>query len=95
MEVKEAAKIAKEYVLDVFGEEINGGVSLEEIDFTDERLRQIWKITVSFSRQWAAPSALQTMAAAVGGVPVKPTYKVVNIDNITGSVVSVKHRSLD
>ena len=95
MEVKEAARIAKKYVLDVFGEEINGGISLEEIDSADEQFRKVWKITVSFSREWAAPSALRTMASAVGGVPVKLTYKVVTVDSSTGSVISVKHRSLD
>ena len=95
MEVKEAARLAKKYVLDVFGEEINGGVSLEEIDFGDDQFRKVWKITVSFSREWDAPSALRKVATAVGGVPVKPAYKVVSIDNSTGSVISVKHRSLD
>ena len=49
MDVKEAAQAAKEYVLDLFSDEIIGGVSLEEVEFDDGYPKR-WKITVSFIR---------------------------------------------
>ena len=50
MDVKEAAKLAKEYVADLFAEEGIDNVGLEEIELGDDR--QFWEVMVGFSRPW-------------------------------------------
>ena len=50
MDVKEAAKLAKEYVADLFAEEEIGNVGLEEIELAADR--RYWEVTVGFSRPW-------------------------------------------
>ena len=50
MDVKEAAKLAKEYVADLFAEEGIGNVGLEEIELGADC--GSWVVTVGFSRPW-------------------------------------------
>ena len=49
MDVKEAAKLAKDYVADLFKDERISNVGLEEIELRDGRF---WEVTVGFSRPW-------------------------------------------
>ena len=50
MNMKEAARTAKEYVADLYaGEEITD-IGLEEVEFND-RLND-WVVTIGFSRPW-------------------------------------------
>ena len=93
MEVKQAARIAKEYVRDLFAEETISDAMLEEVEFDNSS--DVWKITIGFTREWSAPNVLQSMAASLGGVTARRVYKIVNVNNSDGSVKSVKHRSLD
>ena len=50
MDVKEAARTAKDYLLDLFEGEETMNVGLEEIDFDDSS--KSWSVTVGFSRPW-------------------------------------------
>ena len=50
MNVKEAAKLAKEYVADLFADEGIANVGLEEIQLGSDG--HFWKVTVGFSRPW-------------------------------------------
>ena len=50
MDVKEAAKLAKDYVADLFAEEGIGNLGLEEIELVADG--HYWVVTVGFSRPW-------------------------------------------
>ena len=88
MDVKEAAKLAKEYVTDLFAEEGISNVGLEEIVFRDD---EYWDVTVGFSRPWDH-GGLATIT--LGQTSLRRSYKVLRIDNDSGNVESVKDRIL-
>ena len=92
MDVKDAVRKAKEYVIDVFADDVIADVALEEVEFDDHDEK--WKITIGFSRHWSAPSLFQDLAKSVGGRPAQRAYKLVLIDDASGDVLSVKHRNL-
>ncbi len=89
MDVREAAQVAKEYLIDLFDGEGISHVGLEEVEFDDTSNE--WKITIGFSRPWEHKI---TLTAALGeGRPAR-SYKVVRINDVDGSVISVKDRLL-
>lgn len=91
MDVKDAITKAKTYVAEVFDAESPRNIGLEEIRFDD--LRNIWLITVGFSRPWDSPKALVT---ALGrDLDLKRTYKVVHLKDDDGRVVSVTDRKIE
>ena len=57
MDVKEAAKLAKDYVVDLFAEEGIGNVGLEEIELRPGPDGSFWSVTVGFSRPWDSKGA--------------------------------------
>ena len=89
MNVKEAAKIAKEYVSDLFADEGITNVGLEEIQL--EIGGRFWKVTVGFSRPWDH-GGLATITYGQKGL--RRSYKVLRIDDHNGNVESVKDRIL-
>ena len=88
MDVKEASRKAKEYVIDLFDGEGLSNVGLEEIEF--DELSSHWKITVGFSRPWDTNNSV---VAALGDRRPERSYKVVHIDD-HGRVKSVTDRVL-
>ena len=95
MDVREAARTAKTYIADVFAEEDIDEVGLEEVDFDDRS--NLWKITISFLRPRGQTNRFQAAASGYpAGTPnMRRSFKVVNIDDGSGSVVSVKHRVVE
>lgn len=89
MDVKEAAKTAKEYVTDLFAEERITNVGLEEIERKPHE--QVWEVTVGFSRPWDH-AGLATVI--VGQTGLRRSYKLLRINDTTGNVESVKDRIL-
>ena len=89
MDVKEAAKIAKDYVADLFAEEGISDVGLEEIELVSDD--SVWEVTVGFSRPWDHVGAA---AITLGQKSLRRTYKVLRIDDYDGEVASVKDRIL-
>ena len=89
MDVKQAAKLAKEYVSDLFAEEGITNVGLEEI--TLEGSQQVWEVTVGFSRDW---DHLGLPTVILGQTSLRRSYKALRINNVDGTVVSVKDRIL-
>ena len=83
MDVKEAVRTAKQYIKDLFINEDEGitNVGLEEVVFDDRK--HAWKVTIGFSRAWNQ--------GFTGG---RRSFKVVQIDDRTGRVVSMTHRTL-
>ena len=89
MDVRQAARTAKEYVVDLFaGEEITD-VGLEEVVFDD--ISNYWEITIGFSRPWDHKGGLIT---ALGDGRFGRSYKVIRIDDDDGHVVSMTDRIL-
>ena len=91
MDVKEAAKLAKDYIADLFSEEGIGNVGLEEIESSRGPDSNLWIVTVGFSRPWDQ-GGLATITLGQRGL--RRSYKVLRIDDKTGNVESVKDRIL-
>ena len=84
MDVQEAVKTAKEYVHALFSEEFITNLGLEEVDY--DVGRNLWKITIGFSRPWDRKSLFP---AALGEEPPERSLKVIRIDDATGEVKSL------
>ncbi len=91
MQVKEAVSLAKQYITDVFAEEMIDGLGLEEVEFDDKA--HLWSVTISFSRPW--DEAAGPFGARLGALaPRRRDYKVVRIADADKRVVSVKNREI-
>ena len=86
MDVKEAARVAKQHIAELFKEEGAKNIGLEEVEFDPTG---IWKVTVGFSRPWngqsESPFAFPPTTRA-------REMKVVTLDDADGSILSVRNR---
>ena len=85
MDVKQAAKLAKDYVADLFAEEGIGNLGLEEIELVADG--HYWVVTVGFSRPWDQ-GGLATITLGQRGL--RRSFKVLRIDNQSRTVDSIK-----
>ncbi len=94
MEVKEAVKVALEYVSDAFSDEKLSNLGLEEVVYDD--LDETWKITVGFSRPWDYPRhSIATMAnPSLLARAASRTYKVVEIRDSDGEVTAIRNKDV-
>jgi len=86
MKSKEAIRIAKKYIADVFADENIARIGLEELKYDEGR----WKVTIGFNRTWPSehPSSLMhTLADPMRG----RIYKMVEIRD-DGEVTAMIHR---
>ena len=90
MEVKQAVRMAKRYVIDLFEAEQITDVGLEEIVFDEKS--DSWNVTIGFSRPWDQKGPL--VAALAERRPAR-SYKVVRIHDQSLEVESVRDRFLD
>jgi len=82
MDVREAVKSAKDWVLDVMKDEHPVNLGLEEVEFDDTK--QTWKITLGFSRPWnSTKNALSTLT---GEATPRRAYRTVLVDDRDGLV---------
>jgi hypothetical protein len=89
MDVKEAVKIAKDWVTSVLGEEGVSNVGLEEVNFDDEK--HSWLIPIGFSRPW---NSTRNAFTAISGEPVpRRTYRTITVSEVTGTVASMLKRN--
>jgi hypothetical protein len=84
MDVRQAVDLAKTHVADLFAKEGLVNLGLEEVEYVDGR--DLWRITVGFSRAWDLQGSVASLFA-----PATRTYKAVTIAN-EGKVISVKNR---
>ncbi len=92
MDAKEAVKLAKQHVLDLFAEEAIMNIGLEEVEFNE--LNDTWSITIGFSRPWdQSHSLLGAALASQMGIPSR-SYKVVLISESDARIISVKNREV-
>lgn len=90
MDVKEAVRIAKNYLDELFEGEGLMNIGLEEIVFRE--ISNSWEITLGFSRPWNQKNSL-VAAISEGGHPTR-SYKVVSINDDDGRVKSLTDRVL-
>lgn len=89
MNVKEAVRVANKYITELFADEGVQDLGLEEVVFHETT--NTWKITMGFSRPWER----RGLAASLGGQDWKNrSFKVVEINDHTGEIVGMTHRSL-
>lgn len=89
MDVKEAARTAKNYIADLFADERITDVGLEEIE--RDANQRFWNVTVGFSRPWDQRNLAVT---TLGQARLRRSYKLLRIDDETGTVHSVRDRVL-
>lgn len=90
MDVKDAVQTAREYVTEMFADEDIRYVGLEEATFDDAA--GAWKVTIGFFRPW---NRIHGLPSALSGTGWKErSFKIVQIDDDTGRVVSMTHRTL-
>ena len=93
MDVKEAVETAKKYVTELFEGESMENLGLEEVVYEAD----VWKITVGFNRPWDQIKNLADAlsAASEGQIPEwrRRSYKIVQIDDPTGKVISMTNRA--
>ncbi|MEN3746256.1 hypothetical protein TPR58_03685 [Sphingomonas sp. HF-S3] len=86
MIAREAIRVAKEYVADVFSEEGIHNIGLEEIEYIADG--NLWMVTVGFSRDWDRP----VIGGLLGDRAAPRTFKTVSIDNGSGLAIGIKNR---
>ena len=92
MEVKEAVRVAKEHVAEIFGDEQIANVGLEEIERIAGREGSFaWKITVGFSRPWEGAGLASII---VGQTHLRRSFKVLIVNDESREVESVRDRIL-
>ncbi len=94
VDVKNAVKIAKEYIQESFSSDNVKNIGLEEISF--DEVSNCWDITIGFSRPWDNPPINNhpTMATLNILFPenLPRTYKTVTVSAIDGKVSKVINR---
>ena len=84
MDVKQAVKIAKTHVADLFADEEIEDIGLEEVEFDDAV--GMWIVTIGFSRPWDQKNAL---TAALGEGRLGRSYKVIRLADTDGRMVAL------
>jgi len=101
MNVKEAVQTAKEYVAELYADEKVRHIGVEEVVFDEHD--DAWKVTIGFFRPWDRDRALDEklrlsdiLSGAEGDASrwKKRSFKIIQVDNGTGKVRSMTHRSL-
>jgi hypothetical protein len=93
MDVKNAVSVAKVWLEQTLSDEGPFNIGLDEVEF--DEMSKSWKITLGFSRPWNSiqPNAL-TSITGMTGAP-KRSYRVIEVDDSSGEVVSMKRRLVD
>lgn len=96
MNVKDAVQTAKKYVAELYEDEPAKHIGVEEVVF--DQVSNSWKVTVGFYRPWDEKLGLSgILGAAAEGEPAlwkRRSFKVIQVDDNTGKVESMTHRSL-
>lgn len=90
-EVTEAIGIAKSYVRRAFAAENIQNLGLEEVEW--DEARDLWRITVGFSRPWDEAQRAPYGPLLFEKPPPRRDYKVVTVDLAKRKVTRVTNRS--
>lgn len=91
--IKDAVKIAKEQIKELYDDDIPQALALEEIELVEENNRKLWSVTLGFHRNKSV-KAVNTSALDF----YKPSqvenrdYKTILIDANTGEFVRMDMR---
>lgn len=91
MDVKEAVRTAKHWVLDVMDDEHPENLGLEEVDYNDEK--QQWRITLGFSRPWNSPGGPLANTILGAPAPWKRAYRTIIVDDRNGEVKGMQRKN--
>jgi hypothetical protein len=90
MDVRQAVRVAKDYIVDLLGDEGITNLGLEEIEHDDRA--GVWRVTLGFSRPW---NTVRNAITVLGGdAATKRAYRVVSVKD-DGRVISVKRRDTE
>lgn len=95
MDVKEAVRAAKTWILDVMEDEHPSNLGLEEVEYNDEK--RVWKITLGFSRPWNSPRSPPNnlLAIAATEIPLhKRAYRTIVVDDRNGEVKAMQRKAV-
>jgi hypothetical protein len=90
MDVKEAVRSAKRWVLDVMDDEHPANLGLEEVEYNDKEA--LWRITLGFSRPWN--SSRGALASMSGEALQKRAYRTIIVDDRSGKVKGMQRRTV-
>ena len=91
MDIKEAAKLGRSYISDLYADEEVMYVGLEEVVF--EHHSNTWKVTIGFARPWDGLGGRNPVTRSVAGLSGRH-YKVIDINDETGQIEAIKDRLL-
>lgn len=93
MEVREAVKIARDYVTHVYGDEDIREVGLDEVSFNHSE--DVWEITIGFHRLRKLPlgKAFGNLAGS-HALAKEREYKTIRVDDNNGEVKSMAIRTV-
>ena len=91
MDVKQAVKAAREYVVNLYDEEEIMDIGLEEVEF--DYCSDQWRVTIGFSRPWDEEKSV-AIPIPYSDARRPRSYKQVRIDAKDGQIVSLKDRIL-
>jgi len=86
MDMKEAVKVAKDYIQQLLVDEKISDLGLEEIEQNPRS--GTWNITLGFSRPWDSRNNI----ALLGGAAPRRTYWTLQVRESDGEVLSVRIR---
>jgi len=89
IEVKEAVKIAQDYIQDLFAHEEIRDLALEEVELSEDN--KFWIVTLGFTKQMSQP--LNPMEA-MSGPKFSRFQKELKIDSENSLVRSMKNKKL-
>lgn len=90
MDVKEAVRVSKRFVSDLFQDEGLINLGLEEIEHDNHE--GTWNVTLGFSRPWNRNETALT--ALTGAAQPTRAYRVVKVRDADGEILSVKVRDV-
>ncbi len=89
IDVKEAVKISREYIQELYRADEIRDLSLEEVEIAEDE--KFWLVTIGFTKQMSQP--LNPMEA-MSGPKYARFYKELKIDSESGHVRSMKNKKL-
>jgi hypothetical protein len=92
IDVKQAVKIASDYIRDVYDGEMLPGLLLEEVDFSDEE--QAWLITLGFDTNRPVQPPEEPSYISRPLPKYERVYKIIKVNGLTGAVQSMKIREI-
>ena len=91
MDVKQAVKTAKDYVVSLYDEGEIMDIGLEEVDF--DYCSDQWRVTIGFSRPWDKENSV-SIPFPYSDARRPRSYKQVRIDDRDGRIAYLKDRVL-